>query len=87
MTNLPRITEAAIRGKVTEQSYDRGVDYYQSGTVESATIRGNQLFADVQGSDGTLTRWASPSAAQTSPQLAPAPTIGAAIVSTLWLRC
>lgn len=51
MTNLPHITEDDIRAKVTEQSYDRGIDYYQSGTVESATIRGNQLFADVQGSE------------------------------------
>ncbi len=51
MTNLPRITEAAIRDKVAEQSYDRGVDYYHAGTVESATVRGNQLFAAVQGSE------------------------------------
>ncbi len=51
MTNLPRITEAAIRAKVTESSYDRGVDYYHSGTVESATLRGGQLFAEVQGSE------------------------------------
>lgn len=51
MTNLPHITEAAIRAKVTEQSYGRGVDYYRSGTVESATLRGNQLFAAVQGSE------------------------------------
>ena len=51
MTNPPYITEAAIRAKVTEQSYDRGVDYYHSGTVESATLRGNQLFAAVQGSE------------------------------------
>ena len=51
MTNLPRITEAAIRAHVTEQSYDRGVDYYHSGTVESATLRGSQLFAQVQGSE------------------------------------
>ncbi len=51
MTNLPHITEAAIRAKVTGQSYDRGVDYYHTRTVESATLRGNQLFADVQGSE------------------------------------
>ena len=51
MTNLPHVTEAAIRAKVTESSYDRGVDYYHSGTVESATLRGNQLFAAVQGSE------------------------------------
>ena len=50
MVNPPRITENDIRARVTEQSYDRGVDYYQSGTVESATLRGNQLFAEVQGS-------------------------------------
>ena len=49
MTNLPHITEDDVRAKVTEQSYDRGVDYYHSGTVESATMRGNRLFAAVQG--------------------------------------
>ena len=51
MTNPPYITEAVIRAKVTVSSYDRGVDYYHSGTVESATLRGNQLFAAVQGSE------------------------------------
>ena len=51
MTNLPRITTACIRATVTEQSYDRGVDYYHARTVESATLRGNQLFASVQGSE------------------------------------
>ena len=51
ITNPSCITDVAIRAKVTEQSYDRGVDYYHAGTVESATIRGNQLFAAVQGSE------------------------------------
>ena len=51
MANLPHVTEDDIRAKVTEQSYDRGVDYYHSGTVESATLRGNRLFASVQGSE------------------------------------
>ncbi len=51
MTNLPHITADDIRAQVTGQSYDRGVDYYHAGTVESATIRGNQLFAAVQGSE------------------------------------
>ena len=51
MTNLPHITYEDIRAKVTEQSYDRGVDYYHAGTVESAILRGNQLFAAVQGSE------------------------------------
>lgn len=51
MTNLPHISEDDVRAKVTEQSYDRGVDYYHAGTVESATMRGNRLFASVQGSE------------------------------------
>ena len=51
MINLPRISEDGVRAKVTEQSYDRGVDYYHSGTVQSATLRGNRLFASVQGSE------------------------------------
>ena len=51
MNNLPRITTAAISATVTEQSFDRGVDYYHTGAVESATLRGNQLFAAVQGSE------------------------------------
>ena len=51
MTNLPHITEDDVRARVTEQSYDRGVDYYRSGTVESATVRGNRPFAAVQGSE------------------------------------
>ena len=50
MTNLPHITEDDVCAKVTEQSYDRGVDYYHSGTVQSATLCGNRLFAAVQGS-------------------------------------
>ena len=51
MINQDKITEAAIRAKVTEQSYDRGVDYYHAGAVESATLRGSQLFAAVQGTE------------------------------------
>ena len=51
MTNPPHVTEAAIRAKATASSYDRGVDYYHQGAVESATLRGSQLFAAVQGSE------------------------------------
>jgi uncharacterized Zn finger protein len=51
MTDLPHITEDDIRAKVTGQSYDRGVDYYHAGTVESATLRANRLLATVQGSE------------------------------------
>ena len=51
MTDPRRIDSDAIRAKVTEQSYDRGVDYYHASAVESATMRGDQLFATVQGSE------------------------------------
>jgi hypothetical protein len=46
-----QFTDADIRAKATEQSYDRGVDYHDSGMVERATLRGSQLFATVQGSE------------------------------------
>ena len=51
MTDLRHIAIDAIRAKVTEQSYDRGVNYYHASAVESATMRGDQLFATVQGSE------------------------------------
>ena len=51
MINLPRITTAGIRAKVNDHSYERGVGCYHAGAVESATLRGNQLFAAVQGSE------------------------------------
>ena len=51
MTAPPPITEAAIRAKATEKSYERGLDYHDSGMVESLTRRGNRLFAAVQGSE------------------------------------
>ena len=51
MTTLLHITEAAIRAKSTEKSYERGEEYHCQGAVESATLRGNRLFAEVQGSE------------------------------------
>ena len=51
MTNSPHIDEAAIRARVTESSYDRGLDYYHQGAVECITERGGQLFAEVHGSE------------------------------------
>ena len=51
MTAIPHITEAAIRAKVTAKSFARGEAYYCQGAVESATRRGSQLFAAVQGSE------------------------------------
>ncbi len=51
IAELPHITEDAIRARTTAQSFERGVDYYCQGMVESVTRRGNQLFASVQGSE------------------------------------
>ena len=53
-----QITEDDILSMATEKSFERGVDYYDSGLVESVTKRGNRLFAEVQGKRvGTLQRW------------------------------
>ena len=50
-TTPPPITEAAIRAQATDKSYDRGLDYHDSGMVESLVRRGNRLYAAVQGSE------------------------------------
>jgi uncharacterized Zn finger protein len=49
-TPLPRITEAMIRQLTDSQSYGRGQSYYQSGAVLSLARRGNQITAEVEGS-------------------------------------
>ena len=51
MSINPFVTEELILRKVTEKSFERGRDYYESGMVESVTQRGNRLFADVLGSE------------------------------------
>ena len=51
MTNTTTITEDDILERVTEKSFERGMDYYDSGMVESAVLRGNRLFAEVLGSE------------------------------------
>ena len=43
-----------ILKKVTEKSFARGEEYYDSGMVESVVQRGNSLFARVQGSEEDL---------------------------------
>jgi uncharacterized Zn finger protein len=45
------ITEGLILSKVTEKSFERGQDYYESGMVESVVRRGSRLFAEVLGSE------------------------------------
>ena len=49
-TNL-FLTEELILTKVTEKSFERGEDYYDSGMVESVVQRGSRLFAEVLGSE------------------------------------
>ncbi|HET7036777.1 MAG TPA: SWIM zinc finger family protein [Thermomicrobiaceae bacterium] len=44
------ITEAQIVEHASEESYSRGVDYFERGAVLSLARRGEQLQADVQGS-------------------------------------
>ena len=47
----PSISETFIRQHSTRQSYERGRDYYLSGAVLSVTRRGEQIQAEVSGSD------------------------------------
>ena len=51
MPTEPAITEGDILTKVTQSSFERGRDYYESRMVESAIQRGNRLFAEVLGSE------------------------------------
>jgi uncharacterized Zn finger protein len=44
------ITEAAIRSLASAQSFERGEDYYHSGTVYELQKRGDTLTAEVEGS-------------------------------------
>jgi uncharacterized Zn finger protein len=51
MDSLPQLTEAVIRQHSGSQSYQRGRDYYEQGSVLSVVRRGQQLQAEVEGSD------------------------------------
>lgn len=51
MTGIMTITEDHILEKVTESSFERGMDYYKSEMVQLPTQRGNRLSADVLGSE------------------------------------
>ncbi len=46
----PKITEATIRQYATDKSFWRGKDYYDSGAVISLARRGEQIEAEVEGS-------------------------------------
>lgn len=51
MVALSFVTEEFILTKVTEKSFERGEEYYDSGMVESVVRRGTRLFAEVLGSE------------------------------------
>jgi uncharacterized Zn finger protein len=48
--NFPSITEADIRRLSSEQSFERGVDYYQGGALFELVRQGNELRAYCEGS-------------------------------------
>ncbi|HEX8221066.1 MAG TPA: SWIM zinc finger family protein [Chloroflexia bacterium] len=48
---LPQITEEQVQTIATPKSFERGSDYLERGAVLSLVLRGNRLFAEVQGSD------------------------------------
>ncbi len=48
---IPKLSEASIRRQATSQSLERGQDYYKSGSVTSLIQRGNELSANVEGSE------------------------------------
>lgn len=51
MNSLPRLTEVDIRERATDTSFERGYGYYRDGAVLEIAVRGNQLTAEVEGSD------------------------------------
>ena len=48
--DIPNLSEMAIRRQSTAESYERGRDYYRSGMVFGLVRRGNQMVAQVMGS-------------------------------------
>jgi uncharacterized Zn finger protein len=48
---IPKLSETSIRSRSTSQSFERGQDYYKSGSVTSLIQRGNELSAKVEGSE------------------------------------
>ena len=50
MDPLRQLTEAVIRQHASLESYERGCDYYQQGAVRGILHRGQQIQAEVEGS-------------------------------------
>ncbi len=51
MKPLPDTTEAEIAKNTTDKVYQRGVDYYEQGSVLSVVRRGDLMQAEVEGSE------------------------------------
>jgi uncharacterized Zn finger protein len=48
---IPKLSEASIRRHSSDKSFERGQDYYKSGSVTSLIQRGNELSVHVEGSE------------------------------------
>lgn len=49
--HMPEITEEQVRLIATPKSFERGYEYLEQGAVLSLILRGNRLFAEVEGSE------------------------------------
>jgi uncharacterized Zn finger protein len=49
--SLPDLTETTIQQRASEESYQRGREYFQQGAVTSLILRGVALQAEVEGSE------------------------------------
>ena len=47
---MSELTEATVRQHASAESFRRGRDYYEQGTVLSLARRGDQLLGEVEGS-------------------------------------
>jgi uncharacterized Zn finger protein len=50
---IPSLTEATIRAHSAPESFSRGQAYYRNGAVSGLMLRGNELHAEVEGSQYT----------------------------------
>lgn len=50
-SSLPKLKPAQVSALATEQSFQRGQQYFHNGAIVNPTRQGNTLWADCQGSD------------------------------------
>ena len=48
---MTTLTENTIRSYTSEQSFERGLEYYRSGAIYNAIRQGNALLADCVGTE------------------------------------